>query len=624
MKKLVSLILTLAMLLSMTTVIADEEIKVYVDGEQVIFDAQPFIENDRTLVPMRAIFEKLGANVTWDGKMSSVYAVRAYDNQDSVGRILIKLVIGNNQMLRSIDEDIIWQEYDKNEYVTLDSLPQIINDRTYIPLRAISEAFNCDVKWDDRTKTIDITSKDEIVEEIEISLLEDRLRVTVDVGMYNEFDSPYFTESARVDFNVGSGTMSMQIDELYYKSTGDLKKDVENLGLMCVEDIASNGGIEYACTSEATVATSNGYIHDKRYIVKLTDGFLVSVKFSEETEYVNKVDFDGAVEIVMEKVSDGDRELDISEKEISLHNLLVYQPKGYWADFEYAGEYVIWKIQQITTTEVRDSPRILIHYGSSSPSYDEEYRGNKPIKMLKGEFLGEKITWSLYEENNYMQALLKCENGYIYHIWAFAESFEQQQEFVDIVSKIEEDMNAGIGGKPVIYLYPEEDVEVNVKLELDGEFIFTYPEYNNGWTVTAKPDGTIISDGKEYSYLFWEGEMPTFKPDFKEGFVVKGSDSVVFLRETLEKMGLTPREYNEFIVYWAPKLQENEYNKIYFAQEEYEECAKLEITPEPDSILRVFMVYEEADENTTLPEQEIKPFKRDGFTVVEWGGYLAE
>ena len=112
--------------------------------------------------------------------------------------------------------------------------------------------------------------------------------------------------------------------------------------------------------------------------------------------------------------------------------------------------------------------------------------------------------------------------------------------------------------------------------------------------------------------------------DFKEGFVVKGSDSAEFLRETLSQMGLTPKEYNEFIVYWAPKLQENEYNKIYFAEDDYTDKAKLEINPKPDSILRVFMVYEKADENTVLPKQEIKPFERKGFTVVEWGGYLTE
>lgn len=84
-------------------------------------------------------------------------------------------------------------------------------------------------------------------------------------------------------------------------------------------------------------------------------------------------------------------------------------------------------------------------------------------------------------------------------------------------------------------------------------------------------------------------------------------------------MGLTPKEYNEFIVYWAPKLQENEYNKIYFAEDDYTDEAKLEINPKPDSILRVFMVYEKADENTVLPKQEIKPFERKGFTVDRMG-----
>jgi hypothetical protein len=174
--------------------------------------------------------------------------------------------------------------------------------------------------------------------------------------------------------------------------------------------------------------------------------------------------------------------------------------------------------------------------------------------------------------------------------------------------------------KPVIYLYPEEKQEVNVKLELDGAFTFTYPEYRDGWHVTAKPDGTILSDGREYSYLFWEGIMLNMQEDFSKGFVVKREDTVAFLQETLERMGLTPREYNEFIVYWAPRLEKNAYNKIYFAGEDYEQAAKLTVTPEPDSILRIYMVYEPAQEGDSLPPQEIHPFQREGFTVVEWGG----
>ena len=56
--------------------------------------------------------------------------------------------------------------------------------------------------------------------------------------------------------------------------------------------------------------------------------------------------------------------------------------------------------------------------------------------------------------------------------------------------------------KPVLYLYPEETAEVSVKLDYQGRLTTTYPAYNDGWVVTAEPDGTLEMDGKEYSYLF--------------------------------------------------------------------------------------------------------------------------
>ena len=106
--------------------------------------------------------------------------------------------------------------------------------------------------------------------------------------------------------------------------------------------------------------------------------------------------------------------------------------------------------------------------------------------------------------------------------------------------------------KPVIYLYPEVETEVTVRLEYTGRLTCTYPQPDpdGAWRVTAKPDGTLTdSQGWEYSYLFWEGESDGTPPDFSRGFVVKGSDTAAFLREKLAYMGLTPREYNEFIVY---------------------------------------------------------------------------
>ncbi len=175
--------------------------------------------------------------------------------------------------------------------------------------------------------------------------------------------------------------------------------------------------------------------------------------------------------------------------------------------------------------------------------------------------------------------------------------------------------------KPVIYLYPEEETDVSVKLDYRGELSVTYPSYGDGWSVTAYPDGTIINraDGAEYSYLFWDGSSEAVY-DFSSGFVVRAEDTERFLKETLAYMGLIPREYNEFIVYWLPKMIDHPYYLISFQQEAYTEHAALEITPEPDSLLRVFMAFQPLEQAIDLPEQELEPFQRAGFTVVEWGG----
>jgi len=182
-----------------------------------------------------------------------------------------------------------------------------------------------------------------------------------------------------------------------------------------------------------------------------------------------------------------------------------------------------------------------------------------------------------------------------------------------------------VAEKPVIYLYPEETMEVTVRLNYNGELFCTYPEYDEGWTVIAHPDGTLINkkDGKEYSYLFWEGKSDV-EYDMSKGFVVKGEDTAGFLQEKLEYIGLTPREYNEFIVYWLPRMQNNPYNLITFQNEVYTDNARLEITPEPDSVLRVFMAYKPLKEAVSIEEQTLEPFKREGFTVIEWGGAVID
>ena len=179
---------------------------------------------------------------------------------------------------------------------------------------------------------------------------------------------------------------------------------------------------------------------------------------------------------------------------------------------------------------------------------------------------------------------------------------------------------------PFCYLYPEKETEVSVKLGYPKEyFTYTYPEYNDGWFVTAYPDGRIVNkyDGSEHYYLFWEGNTD-IQHDFSTGFCVAGEETMTFLQEVLPEMGLLPHEYNEFIVYWLPLMEGNNYNLISFQTDVYTENAALTIEPTPDSILRVFMAWKPVEKYIEIAPQEFASFERDGFTVVEWGGAKTE
>lgn len=174
--------------------------------------------------------------------------------------------------------------------------------------------------------------------------------------------------------------------------------------------------------------------------------------------------------------------------------------------------------------------------------------------------------------------------------------------------------------KPVIYLYPEEETQVSVQLDYQGELTCTYPAYEDGWTVTAQPDGTLTDEnGLCYNYLYWEGKGPA-DYDFSTGFCIKGEDTAAFLETALEKLGLNRREANEFIVFWLPRMQENPYNIISFQTEAYTKTAPLTITPTPDTLLRVYMAYYGSKTPLDIAPQSLNAPERSGFVAVEWGG----
>jgi len=178
-----------------------------------------------------------------------------------------------------------------------------------------------------------------------------------------------------------------------------------------------------------------------------------------------------------------------------------------------------------------------------------------------------------------------------------------------------------LAAKPIIYLYPEIPTVCSVKLSLKGRLTCTYPAYGTGWNdFTAYPNGTLhFPDGKEYYALYWESIQDT-QWDFSQGYCVPGKDTAAFLEWALAQQGLTPREANEFIVYWLPLMQDNPYNIISFQTNAYTDGAILDITPAPDSLLRVFMAFYPSNTPVDIQPQTYTGFVRQGFTVVEWGG----
>lgn len=143
--KTIFMCIVFMMLLSVSNIVfADNNITVKLNEQILSFDVQPQIINGRTMVPMRTIFESLGATVEWEQTTQAVTSVR--------GETKISLIIGTPIII--VDGNL----------KSLDTAPCVVSGRTLVPVRAIAEAFDMNVEWDDITQTVLITSTDVNIE----------------------------------------------------------------------------------------------------------------------------------------------------------------------------------------------------------------------------------------------------------------------------------------------------------------------------------------------------------------------------------------------------------------------------------------------------------------------------
>ena len=136
-------VMTLILILCLSiTAFAQDGIKIYVDNEKVLFDVEPFIENGRTLIPLRGVFEKLGAKVDWNKSLQEV--VIKDDNNE------IEMILGKDKVIvNGIVKDI-------------DVPTKMINSRTFAPVRFIAESLGHTVRWDGNDGSIYITKNNTV------------------------------------------------------------------------------------------------------------------------------------------------------------------------------------------------------------------------------------------------------------------------------------------------------------------------------------------------------------------------------------------------------------------------------------------------------------------------------
>jgi hypothetical protein len=176
--------------------------------------------------------------------------------------------------------------------------------------------------------------------------------------------------------------------------------------------------------------------------------------------------------------------------------------------------------------------------------------------------------------------------------------------------------------KPNIYIYPEEQIQLTVKIEfpMGGKIVTSIPEYGTGWNVLVDTNGLI---DKTYSYLFYESTQPDIWQK-QYGWITKNADLESFFRINMADYGFNGNEIEDFIDYWIPRLNDYTFYLIYPQTEKLiNDVINLDFSQQPDNLLRLFYVIKGQDQ---LQDKLIKPtiesFKREGYFVTEWGVIL--
>ncbi len=178
--------------------------------------------------------------------------------------------------------------------------------------------------------------------------------------------------------------------------------------------------------------------------------------------------------------------------------------------------------------------------------------------------------------------------------------------------------------KPVIYLQSPVKLDFSIQVKPTTDFTFTYPVYKDQWKGTLYPTGEIEINKQKYPYLFWDSKQVFSLKKYINGYHVSKTEVISFLETQLSNAGLTSTEKTDFITYWGPRLTQYESVFIqFYLQEDCDQFATIQCEPKPTAINRLYIAFSEWNDKLdsyTRPI-DLPAFKRDGFNLLEWGGF---
>ena len=262
----------------------------------------------------------------------------------------------------------------------------------------------------------------------------------------------------------------------------------------------------------------------------------------------------------------------------------------------------------LTETKVNPTTELLYSFNGVNQHTKLDAQNHFDLNVKSGSY-----TFVFYYSSDYYEIYTDSIVGKSQHktyVSIFFQKAEEQMFFFD---------------KPAIYLYPDIPTIVEVKVKPKGEFTFTYPTYENGWEVTASPNGELKIGDNSYNYLFWESQQKLTFNDFEmtKGSIVRKDSTISFLEKKLTEFGMNSKEQADFITFWGPQLNKNSSNFIHFVMNEDANLfADLTISPKPKNIYRIYILFCDSNEisKNSISEQILPKMDRSGFVVLEWGG----